>query len=258
VVETGFAEAGDAAGIAGLLSSGFAPEYTGALIYACMGAAEYIRMQIGCGILNAEALFVVARAADGMAGAAEIRRRPQGLFLNSIGVRAGYRGRGIGTALLAAAVKMSGVDSGVIGLDALEESPGVLKWYGRLGFAWRASAEFLELAPPGDAAGKPAYVSGLPQADVCQKRFGFSMFHVSSGKGSFSVGRIGEAWFRLTDAAAAGDPAVFAALRLLEPGRRILAVLPVAAAVPAQIVRRLATAHRMETEIVQLMLKIVE
>lgn len=210
-------------------------------------------MQLASGVPTAESAYFVAQAPGGIIGAAELRRQSNRLLLNHIGVHPAYRGQRVGAILFSAAVGMSGVSSGQIELDVLHDNVRALQWYSRLGFATRTSTEFLELAPPGGADEEPAYVSGLPQADLCQDRFGFSKFNLVTRKGTFSVGRIGDIWFRLADSAAVSNPAIFAALNLLDPGRRTFAVVPPSSAPPAQVVRLLAKTHRMEAEIPHLM-----
>src|ERR1035437_3055966 len=251
-IQIRFAEPGDAAQIANLVSGGLRQDFAQLLIYGCRGAPEYIRKQLASGIPSAESAYFVAQAPGGIIGAAELRRQPNRLLLNYIGVHPGYRGQHAGTTLLSAAVGMSGVNSGQIELDVLDDNVRALQWYRRLGFTTRTSAEFLELATSDGADEGPAYVSGLPQADLCQERFGFSKFNLITGKGTFSVGRIGETWFRLTDLAAIADPAVFPALNRLDPARRIFAIVPASSAPPLQVVRPLAKTHRMETDIAHL------
>ena len=252
-IQIRFAEPGDAAQIADLFSSGFPPNFTQLLIYGCRGASEYIRMQLTSGIPTVESAYFVAQAQGCIIGAAEIRRQSNMLLLNYIGVNPEYRGQRVGAILFSAAVGLLGVSTGEIGLDVLHENTRALQWYTRLGFATRTCADFIELAPPGGTDEVPAYVSGLPQADLCQERFGFSNFNLSTRRETFSVGRIGDTWFRLNHLAAVGSPAVFATLNQLDPGRRIFAVVPASSAPPAQVVRLLATTHRMEAEIPHLM-----
>ncbi|MGC9949544.1 MAG: GNAT family N-acetyltransferase [Bryobacteraceae bacterium] len=206
-------------------------------------------MQLASAVPIAESVYFVAQTPNGTIGAAELRRGSNRLFLNYIAVRPGHRGQGVGAILLSEAVGMSGVSSGQIGLDVLHDNVRALQWYSRLGFATRTSAEFIECAPPSGLDEVPAYVSGLPQADVCHAQFGFSKFDLVTGQGTFAVGRLGDTWFRLTDPAAVSSPAIFAALNLLDPGRRIFAVVPASSAPPAQVVRILAKTHRMEAEI---------
>lgn len=251
-VQIEVAKPADAAEIAKLLSSGFRQQVVELLIYGCKGAAEHIRVQLAYGAPHNESAYFVARAPGGIAGAVELRRHPNGLFLNYIGVRDEFRGQRVGTALLSGAMQMSGIHSGQIALDVLDDNIRALQWYERLGFTRRASSEFLELAPPPATDDPPAYVSGLPQAEVCQEQFGFSRFNLISRNGSFSVGRIGNSWFRLTDPAVARDPAIFKALHLLDPRRRIFAVLPPSSVPCEQVIRLVATTHRMDANIPQL------
>jgi len=251
-IETRFAEPEDASQIADLFRGGFQPDIAQLFIYGSKGAPEYIRMQLAPGIPPAESAYFVAQTADGIAGAAELRRRPDWLLLNYIAVRPSYRGQGIGAILFAAAVGMSGVRSGRIELDVLDHNVQALRWYGRLGFAATTSSDYLDLAPPRGGEESPAYVAGLPQADLSQERFGFSKFQIVTGNGTFSVGRIGDSWFRLLDPAAAGSRAVFTALDRLDPGRRIFAVVPASSPRPAEVIRLLAKTHRMEIEIARL------
>lgn len=251
-----FAEPGDAAQIAHIFSSGFRSDFAQLLIYRCGGASEYIRMQLASGVPPAESAYFVAQAPGGIIGAAELRRQSNRLRLNYIGVDAGYRGQRIGAILFSEALRMSGVSSGQIGLDVLHDNVRAVKWYRRLGFATRTSAEFVEVARPGGEDEDLAYISGLPQADLCQERFGFSKFNLVTSNGTFSVGRIGNTWFRLTDLAAVGNPAVFAALRLLDPGRRIFAVVPASSTPPAQVVRLLANTYGMEADISEVLARL--
>jgi GNAT superfamily N-acetyltransferase len=243
----------DAAQIVTLFCGGFRPQVAQLLIYGCSGAPEYIRMQLAPVVPHAESAFYVAQAAEHVVGAVEMRKQPESLFLNYIVVDPGHRGHGIGAVLLSTAVRMSGVCTGRIELDVLQDNARALSWYGRLGFATRASTDFVELAPPSREQDERVYVAGLPQADVCHERFGFSTFQLHTRTGVVTVGRIGEAWFRLTDPATVRNPSVFAALSRLDSRRRIFGVLPAASTPAAQIVRILAKTHRMDVEIPRLM-----
>jgi hypothetical protein len=173
--------------------------------------------------------------------------------LNYIAVHPAHRGQRVATHLFSEAVKMAGVGSGQIALDVFHDNIPALRWYGSLGFKSVTALEFLELAPPASARQARAYVSGLPQADLCQARFGFSTVNLNSGDGAFPVGRIGDTWFRLTDPAAVSNSAIFTALNLLDPRRRIFAIVPPSSVPAAQVVRRLAKTQRMEVEIPHLM-----
>src|ERR1019366_9975297 len=100
------AEPTDAAQIANLFFSSFRPDIAQLLVLGCKGASEYIRMQLGSRVPSAESAYFVAQSPGGIIGAAELRRQPNGLFLNEIAVHHGYRGKGVGAMLLSAAVRM--------------------------------------------------------------------------------------------------------------------------------------------------------
>src|ERR1017187_9497198 len=191
-VQIRFAESTDAAQIAKLFFSGFRPSVAQLLVYGCKGASEYIQMQLASAIPTAASAYFVAQAHQGVIGAAELRRQSDRLFLNYIAVDPSHRGQRVGAALFSAAVRMSGVSSGPIGLDVFHDNVRARQWYSHLGFATRTSTEFLELGPPSGAGEGPAHVSGLPQADLCQERFGFSSFNLITKNKTFSVGRIGD------------------------------------------------------------------
>jgi len=159
----------------------------------------------------------------------------------------------MGTNLLAAALRMSDVGVGQISLDVFDDNAQALKWYGRLGFQIRQTSELIEIMPPMTPSEWRAYLSDLPQADLCQERFGFSRFNLVTVQRTWSIGRIGDGWFRLDDAAALGDASVFAALRALDPRRRIFAAVPQFSVAPTIEARLLATTHRMEAEISQVL-----
>jgi ribosomal protein S18 acetylase RimI-like enzyme len=248
-----FAEPEDATEIVTLIGSSFRQEFLQLMIYGCRGASEYIRMQLGSTGLFADSIYFVARANGRTVGAAEFRRQADRLFLNYIVVAPGCRGQHVGAKLFWEAIRMSGWTAGQIELDVLQDNTSALRWYRRLGFDATRSTEFIELAPPPEPGGHPAYLTGLPQARVCQERFGFSAFHVATAAGTFSAGRIGDGWFRLTDVKAVRSRSVFAALNLLDPRRRIFAMVPASSVSAEQTVQVLATTHRMTAEIHKVM-----
>jgi hypothetical protein len=100
---------------------------------------------------------------------------------------------------------MCGPCAGQISLDVFDDNLRALKWYGRLGFQVRQTSEFIEVMPPVIAPEGVACISDLPQTDSCHERFGFSKFFVTTTRRRYSVGRIGDTWFRLDDPAALAD-----------------------------------------------------
>ena len=235
--------------IADLFCRSFAPQVAQLLIYGCRGAAEHIRRQVSTRLPNIESVYFVAEVSGQVAAAMEFRRRPNVLFLNYIAVTPESRGQRLGSRLFSGALSMLHPCAGHIELDVLDDNVGAMEWYRRLGFTTNGSSEFVELATPAAGHEEPALISGLAQSDLCQERFGFSTFNLICQNVTFTVGRVGDAWFRLTDPAAAGDPAVFTALRLLDPARRIFAVAPVSSIPTERTARVLAITHRMSADL---------
>lgn len=244
------AQDGDAASIARLFHENFRSEVAQLFIYGSSGAAVYIRMQLACP--SCESAYFVAHTVDAVIGAAEFRRQPGGLLLNYIAVNTDHRHLAVGSTLLLSAIHMMGFSSGLIRLDVLEDNDAALRWYKKLGFIPTGSSEFLEITRTTAATVSTAYVSGLPQADVCHERFGFSSFNLITASGPLSVGRMGDAWFRISDAAAIGMSEVYAALNKLDPERRLFAILP-ASGRPIPGAKLIARTLRMQTEIEQLL-----
>jgi ribosomal protein S18 acetylase RimI-like enzyme len=247
------AEEKDAAQIAMLFCLGFRPEVAQLLIYGCKGAANYIRMQIASSGRSPESLYFTADTPGRVIAAVELRRAPDRLFLNYIGVHPDHHGKGIGTRLLAEAIKMSAERTGKICLDVFADNLRALEWYARLGFKVLQTSEFIEVIPSAPVMNGTAYLSDLPQADLCQERFGFSRFNLVTAQRGCSVGRIGDGWFRLNDSASLADPDVFSALRLLDPTRRIFTVVPWLSVPESPEGRLLTKSHRMEAEILRVL-----
>jgi GNAT superfamily N-acetyltransferase len=235
--------------IAKLFHDGFHADVGQLLIYGCSGASEHIRMQLSSGVTPTESAYYVASVAGEVAGAVELRRRTDGLFLNYIAVQAAHRGHRVGTKLLASVVKMAGRDSGVFGLDVLCDNVTALNWYLRLGFKTTSVTAMFEVTAPAGNGDELLYASEVAQADLCQQRFGFSRLNVVTRDGILAVGRLGECWFRLTDIRAISNPSLYAMLKRVDPARRVFAVLPESAVPAQQVSRVLARTQRMEIQI---------
>lgn len=259
LVEVVRAQSSDARAIADLFAGSIDPNFVKLVPFGCVGAAEFIRRELSVPNSLSGSLYLVARERKVVIGAAEMRRSPNSLFLNNIAVCAKYRGKGTGAALLTAGIAVSDQKSGSIGLDSLEGNERVEEWYRQLGFVTQECTEFAEVCPPDQEADHSVWLSGLPQADLTQRQFGFSSFTVhSASSGPVSVGRIGSSWFRLTDPQTIRDPAIFRALQAFDPNRRFLAVLPASSLPPEQRLRVFATLRRMEAAIPQVLERLAE
>jgi hypothetical protein len=94
-------------------------------------------------------------------------------------------------------------------LDVFAHNISAIRWYQGLGlqetgrFAWHTLSR-LPKGLPGDGL-EHVRVRGIAQAEVTQATFGFSEFQVETPDRSYTVGRLGDGWYRLRDAAAAAD-----------------------------------------------------
>jgi Acetyltransferases len=173
--------------------------------------------------LGSDTLHTVAHDMEGLAGCVEIRRLPRELCLNYIAVAAAGRARGLGRALLLAALEApecQGYERLI--LDVFEFNTVALNWYQRLGFAVRHQTDWYVLPPLQTAGTSWHTLEGFPQAEAAHERFGFSQFRLVTHNGNYAVGRLGTAWFRLTQPGALADVDVLPALARVDAHRRVL------------------------------------
>jgi len=144
-------------------------------------------------------------------------------------------------------------------LDVFDHNIVAKNWYKRLGFQHEFSTDWWDVPVVVSNDCVFAVVSEYPHARLSQHEFGFSQFKLMTAKGKYTVGRMGEDWFRLTRPEALVDPAVSAALSRLDPRRRILALIQVSLmrAPLGEQVRLLATSRRMSVELDILMKKLI-
>jgi len=192
-----------------------------------------------------EPTFLVAAAKGSICGAAEWRRYDKTLFLNSIAVDPSHQNRGVGTQLLQWGLRtFDGMSD--VALDVFRDNRAVRTWYGRIGFQTTTSRRWL--VGPLDAGievsvGNPANAdaSGIrlrneTDAAADHERFGFSTlrFEVQdpSGPPCHEVGRLGDDYFRITDAATARARPIRAALLTLDSSRSLLYLPPPSSSTP--------------------------
>ncbi|MBZ5639463.1 MAG: GNAT family N-acetyltransferase [Acidobacteriia bacterium] len=216
----------DAPAIVELFHAGFSPSLVDATIYGCPGVARYVAQQIGVAGGRSDTVFTVAETDGRLAACVELRRRASDVFLNYIAVAGEARGRGVGTAVLRAAIEGWSVGGRcTFSLDVFEENSSAASWYERLGLRDVQRSSLWNVPLRGDEGTAEGWtVSGWPQAEASQREFGFSAFDAVGPDARYTVGRLGSRWFRLTEATALGRDGLRALLRELDPGRRVLAI----------------------------------
>lgn len=217
------AQPNEAADVVTVIREAFTQEVIQRTVYGCSGITAYIKA-----VLTARELvtptFLVAGWTSQVAAAAEVGVAEDGVFLSYIGTRSAARSKGLGTRLLLAASELySSKSDSRMSLDVYQENTRAQDWYRRAGFEVIGERGWWELDLKGRKQA-PAVVSGLPQADLCHREFGFSEIILHFGGESHRVGRLGTEWFRVTGLAELDNPAVLAALCSLDPTRKVLAL----------------------------------
>ena len=241
----------EAASVVDIICGSFPRQVIERTVYGCAGIKAYVGAAIGdCAIITPT--FIVAGTSAAPLAAAEVAANDDGVFLNYIGTRAESRSQGLGSSLLIAAADLypSGSDL-TMTLDVFQENARALEWYRSVGFEVIGERGWweLELSPASEAG---AVVSGLPQAELCDRAFGFSEITLHTEGHSLRVGRLGTKWFRITSLAALESQKMMAALFTLDPRRMVLAMggidEPYASRLPMPIFR----ASRMKVPLTKL------
>jgi predicted GNAT family acetyltransferase len=195
------------------------------MIYGCAGITAYIEELIVASPQGVDTAYTVAEQDRRIVGCVEMRLLSNALFLNCISISPEVRSHGIGRALLSASLKRAHRHRLELHLDVIERNTAAREWYRRLGFEELGVTHWWSLPLPVETP--PAFysLSGYPQAEICQKAFGFSQFTLSTETGSYAVGRIAERWFRTTQSRLLNDSSARAGLAQIDARRRLLALL---------------------------------
>ncbi len=158
------------------------------------------------------------------AGVAEFRSFDGDAFLNHFGVAPAYRGRGHAHLLLQFAMDdfLALHHAERVLLDVEASNTVAYDWYRRLGFA-PCGETCWHLGEIQRQPARAGAILGLADAGAMHRRYGFSLLRIQTGQKVCEVGRLGRNYFRL-DEHAWGDPGIHAALRQLDPKRRVLLV----------------------------------
>jgi len=211
----------DTPAIVELVKASFHPRDLDMTVFGCLGFAEYVRGELSTAPAFAGSHHLVAESEKELAGYVEMRKTPEGVWLNYVATAAPFRGRGVGGRLVQEALRSAGVKPGTLWqLDVFEANQTAYAWYRRLGFEPVARGGFWRVQTT--ARPESIGISGLAQADALQRIFGFSTFSVLCEGLSFTVGRLGPRWLRITDLAVLHHPGALAALQEFDPGRELL------------------------------------
>lgn len=217
----------DVHAVISILRSSFDPWVLDRVIYGSSKIHRHVELVLAAGE-RATPVFFVAGSGDRVLAAAEVGVRERSVTLSYIATRADSRSRGLARILLAAAAHF-GLSQGLhsMDLDVFSDNTLAADWYRRLGFETIAENAWWESSTSRPPAAGLAMVSGLPQAEVSHREFGFSEFSLLIPGRSIRIGRLGERWFRLTDPGVMDDPKVQATLASMDDRRRLLIIGPI-------------------------------
>lgn len=220
----------EAAGIVQVMRDSFEQDRLDTTIYGCNGVAVYVQDQLEAPAALADRRYTVAFETQ-VLGCAELSLRRSGLFLSYIGISETHRGRGIGRALLAAALKQAaGWPAATLQLDVFSDNVAARSWYERMGMTAEHERELWRLDLPAAVASAAGLaIAGWPQAVASYERFGFAAFHLFDAGASYEVGMLGDRWFRVNDPLLLDRPQTLALLSEVDPGRQLLATAPAGA-----------------------------
>jgi ribosomal protein S18 acetylase RimI-like enzyme len=250
------ANAADAEAIVGLATSGFQEERRKLLVYGCAGAESFVRSHVGMPATLAERRYSVAESASGdVKGIVDLVRTPDAYHLAYIAIAPSARGLGLAPRILFHAIREWQLPVSALQLDVFKDNDIALRWYDRLGFDTIAESTWYQANEIPEAAlgALDAYAVGLPAANAAHAQLGFSEFTLQTPRGRYAVGRIGDGWFRLTDATAMDDPQVGLALRVLDPNRGLLVLGSTDATLPKRGFVPLVTSQRRRVTLTLLM-----
>ena len=247
----------DAAAIVGVIRSGFEQRILDLTIYGAAGVIDWVATHLCLPHDAAERLYMLANEGPTAIGCVELTPRGDHLFLSYVCVLPSHRRTGVGSVLLAAAVRdVRSRTQSTLRLDVFDGNSAGMAWYQGLGFQQTGTAYLCDASDTLPEPKIAARVSGLPVANAAHEAFGFSEFQVETESGATSVGRLGDRWWRLATQSGTGmevldDHDLLSTLRELDPHRGLLIQLD--SVTPQASVVQLLKIHRMEIEIDRLL-----
>ena len=216
----------DATAITIVMRDGFNEKYLAVLIYGCTGITRYEKCLIKMWEGISDITYVVAEVKGKIVGCVAFTYVGNSVLLNCLSVASGYRNKGLAGKLIKEVLRIASVgNADRILLDVFEYNDIVYRWYNRLGFETEYRNCWWVIDVPVVDGCFPGMVHGYPQSEACQKAYGFSQFTVHTATGTYTVGRLGHRWFRVSSCDALTDKMLHVTLRKMDSTRRYLAIL---------------------------------
>jgi hypothetical protein len=174
--------------------------------------------------------FYVLRSRESVGGAVSLRQIEGQIVIDTAYVLPALRASYLSMRLLheASRCEYQQCPADWVAWDVFSGRPRLEAWHRSLGGREEFRRGWWLRGPdaPEVPSGSTASVLGLAEAEEQHARWGFSSFEVGTALGTYRVGRLPGRAFRLTDAHAADDRDLFAALRKVDVRSRILLTGP--------------------------------
>jgi GNAT superfamily N-acetyltransferase len=221
------AHPGDAAAILRIFKATYPPDLLPLLPLGCSGAQNFLEDSISTKVPNPDTFFLVARDKldkpdKSIKAFVESRLGLSSLFINWIHVAPEAQGKKLGSELLRFAIQTFCCECNhSISLDVAESNTRARAWYQRLGFADQHTTDWrLFTLHAGDYP--PKFLVSVNAFDErMHKTYGFSTRKIFTMFGNFSIGVLGERYFRSTDPEDLNRAAI---LQAIDPDRELLMI----------------------------------
>jgi ribosomal protein S18 acetylase RimI-like enzyme len=219
------AERKDLIQIAKLIRSGFLPKYIEMMVWGCRGAEKYLADLIDVDSTLCDVANYVGIIDDEIIAVTQLKRNLSNrtLHLNYICTDQAYRKNNVGSKLMLHSITEESSIFEHMALDVFLDNYIANRWYSSLGFNALETREWLVISTE-ILDSRVGYVSGLPQSNCCFEEYGFSQFMLSTDKGNYSIGILGENYYRIADVRIIEDLVAISTLAKLSPNRQILLI----------------------------------
>ncbi len=212
----------DSTTIAAVVRAASSPFMRETTVLGGLGLDRFLRDQMTAESANR---FLVAEVEGHVVGMSAWRYEGEYLFLNHLFVHPSAQGRRVGTLLWArgmAVMARAGIHR--LSVDVYEDNVRAEAWYRSLALEPVATRLLMAVPLTEVRDERSEWTSTyLGEADEAYGRYGFSQFTLTTQRAAYTIGRLGQSYFRCT-AALMEDAVALAALHRLDPHRRVLCI----------------------------------